>query len=47
MNQFAPGLFEEKNFKSAEEAARARDTAAIEHFGEFASLNFPVAVEGN
>lgn len=29
-------------FASAESAARARDEAALKHFGEFAQLNFPV-----
>jgi hypothetical protein len=29
------------SFLCPEDAARARDKAALEHFGEFASLNFP------
>lgn len=29
------------NFKTLEEAARARDAASKKYFGEFASLNFP------
>jgi hypothetical protein len=29
-------------YKTAEEAAKKYDEAALEHFGEFANLNFPV-----
>lgn len=31
------------SFKSEEDAARRYDEAAKEHFGEFASLNFPLS----
>ena len=31
-------------FPTAEEAGRVRDQAALEYFGEFASLNFPEAM---
>lgn len=32
-----------KRYDTQEEAARARDVAAVKHFGEFARLNFPLS----